>query len=238
MSVFSVCASILDLFFSLHSSMKLAAISLAVVALALTAEAQKKKDPVLQRLNNGESPKLSDAMNAVLTMVVIFFIVEVGNYVFTVKSEYERVKSAMTGGATKDGPEEEAMTSEGKKNVAQQAKEEIEKRMKQIQSMINLAGGVTKQIPMICILIVFARLRAKVDLEGTEPQPFAKQSFTAVSVLVVVQACALALSGCGETCNTVNIVIQGICKLGIIVCVCVIISSIFSLTKNYQPGAF
>jgi hypothetical protein len=202
----------------------------------MAAPTGKVGSQILYKVKIGEAPPLSAAMNAVVTMVVIFFIVEVGKYVFTVMGEYERVKNAITG--KKDdapgndnsvgGGTDEPITPKGKSGV----KAQIEKRLKEIQGMINLASGVTAQIPMICILIVFARLRAKVDLEGTDPAKYAKNSFTATAVLVCVQAASLALSQCGETMNTVNIVLQGLCKFGIIVCVCVIVESIFTLKKS------
>lgn len=200
------------------------ALFLAVIApLVLTVEGQMKT-PVVQEWSNGEKPQLSAAMNATLTMVIVFFIVEVGNYVFTVKGEYERVKGAVLGQTDTDGPD-------ANRSLGGTMEDEFEKRMKQIQAMINLAEGVTTQIPMICLLILFARLRAKVDLEGTEPQPFVKNTFMTVSLLVALQACALALSGCGEKCSTINIVVQGVCKLGVFVCICIIIGSIVHLTK-------
>lgn len=200
------------------------ALLLAMIAPLVLAVEGQMNTPVVQEWSNGEKPPLSAAMNATLTMVIIFFVVEVGNYVFTVKGEYERVKGVVLGQRDTDGPDAD-------RSVGDTMEDEFEKRMKQIQAMINLAEGVTTQIPMICLLVLFARLRAKVDLEGTEPQPFVKNTFMTVSLLVVLQACALALSGCGEKCSTINIVVQGVCKLGVFVCICIIIGSIVHLTK-------
>merc|ERR1711871_1910959 len=92
---------------------------------------------------------------------------------------------------------------------------------------------VTKQIPMLSILIVFARLRAKVDLEGTDPAQYAQNAFITIGVLIAVQAAALFFDTCDNaTLKMFNIVVQGLCKLSIMVCVVIVIESIFSLKKT------
>ena len=43
-------------------------------------------------------------------------------------------------------------------------------------------------VPMLTVLIVFARLRAKVDLEGTNPPDYARKAFFGATAIIYVQA--------------------------------------------------
>ena len=43
-------------------------------------------------------------------------------------------------------------------------------------------------VPMLAILIVFARLRAKVDLEGTNPPDYARKAFYGATALIYIMA--------------------------------------------------
>ena len=90
---------------------------------------------------------------------------------------------------------------------------------------------------MLSVLIVFARLRAKVDLEGTDPMPYAQNAFLAIGSLVAIQAGALFFDTCENSrLKVVNIVVQGLCKLSIMVCVVIVIESIFFSTKKSAPA--
>ena len=110
---------------------------------------------------------------------------------------------------------------------------EIQKQLDNIRDFLQTTELVTKQIPMLAILIVFARLRAKVDLEGTDPAQYAQNAFITIGVLIAIQAGALFLDTCeNATLKVFNIVVQGLCKLSIMVCVVIVIESIFSLKKT------
>ena len=200
---------------------------IATMLLAATFASAQKGKPVLQNLDVGTSPPLSAAMRSVLIMVVVFFIVEVGSYAFKVQGEITKMKNAVM----KSDGEDKGMLDGVVKMPA-----EIQKQLDNIRDFLQSTDLVTKQIPMLSVLIVFARLRAKVDLEGTDPMPYAQNAFLAIGSLVAIQAGALFFDTCeNSTLKVVNIVVQGLCKLSIMVCVVIVIESIFS-TKKAAPA--
>ena len=204
---------------------------IATVLFAATFAANAQKgSPVLQNLNVGDQPPLSSAMKSVLIMVVVFFIVEVGSYSFKVQGEITKMKNAVM---KSDDGEDKGMLDGVVKMPA-----EIQKQLDNIRDFLQTTELVTKQIPMLAILIVFARLRAKVDLEGTDPAKYAQNAFITIGVLIAVQAGALFLDTCDNpTLKVLNIVVQGLCKLSIMVCVVIVIESIFSLKKTVPQAA-
>jgi hypothetical protein len=196
---------------------------LATMLLALTVANAQKGSPMLQKLEVGAAPPLSAAMKSVLIMVVIFFIVEVGSYAFKVQGEITKMKNAVM---KSDGEDKGMLDGVVKMPAA------VQKQLDFIRDFLQSTDLVTKQIPMLSILIVFARLRAKVDLEGTDPMPYAQNAFLAIGSLVAVQAGALFFDACeNSTLKMLNIVVQGLCKLSIMVCVVIVIESIFSTKK-------
>ena len=198
-------------------------IATLMFAATFGANAQEGQ-PVLQRIKVGASPPLSSAMKSVLIMVVVFFIVEVGSYAFNVQGEITKMKNAVM----KSDGEDKGMLEGVVKMPA-----EIQKQLDNIRDFLQTTELVTKQIPMLAILIVFARLRAKVDLEGTDPAQYAQNAFITIGVLIAIQAGALFLDTCeNATLKIFNIVVQGLCKLSIMVCVVIVIESIFSLKKT------
>ena len=200
---------------------------IATMLLAATFASAQKGQPVLQNLDVGKSPPLSAAMRSVLIMVVVFFIVEVGSYAFKVQGEITKMKNAVM----KSDGEDKGMLDGVVKMPA-----EIQKQLDNIRDFLQTTDMVTKQIPMLSILIVFARLRAKVDLEGTDPAAYAQNAFITIGVLVAIQAGSLFLDTCDNaTLKMFNIVVQGLCKLSIMVCVVIVIESIFS-TKKSAPA--
>ena len=202
---------------------------IATMLLAATFANAQKGQPVLQNLDVGKSPPLSAAMRSVLIMVVVFFIVEVGSYAFKVQGEITKMKNAVM----KSDGEDKGMLDGVVKMPA-----EIQKQLDNIRDFLQTTDMVTKQIPMLSILIVFARLRAKVDLEGTDPAAYAQNAFITIGVLVAIQAGSLFLDTCDNaTLKMFNIVVQGLCKLSIMVCVVIIIESIFSLKKTVPKVA-
>ena len=200
---------------------------IATMLLAATFASAQKGQPVLQRIAIGQNTNLSAAMKSVLIMVIVFFIVEVGSYAFKVQGEITKMKNAVM----KSDGEDKGMLDGVVKMPA-----EIQKQLDNIRDFLQSTDLVTKQIPMLSVLIVFARLRAKVDLEGTDPMPYAQNAFLAIGSLVAIQAGALFFDTCeNSTLKVVNIVVQGLCKLSIMVCVVIVIESIFS-TKKSAPA--
>ena len=203
---------------------------LATMLLALTVANAQKGQPVLQRIAIGENTKLSAAMKSVLIMVIVFFIVEVGSYAFKVQGEITKMKNAVM----KSDGEDKGMLDGVVKMPA-----EIQKQLDNIRDFLQSTDLVVKQIPMLSVLIVFARLRAKVDLEGTDPAAYAQNAFITIGVLIAIQAGALFLDTCDNaTLKMFNIVVQGLCKLSIMVCVVIVIESIFSLKKTVPKVKF
>ena len=203
---------------------------IATMLLAATFASAQKGQPVLQRIAIGQNTNLSAAMKSVLIMVIVFFIVEVGSYAFKVQGEITKMKNAVM----KSDGEDKGMLDGVVKMPA-----EIQKQLDNIRDFLQTTDMVTKQIPMLSILIVFARLRAKVDLEGTDPAAYAQNAFITIGVLVAIQAGALFLDTCDNaTLKMFNIVVQGLCKLSIMVCVVIVIESIFSLKKTVPKVAF
>ena len=202
---------------------------LATMLLAATVANAQVGQPITQRIAIGKSPSLSAAMKSVLIMVIVFFIVEVGSYAFKVQGEITKMKNAVM----KSDGEDKGMLDGVVKMPA-----EIQKQLDNIRDFLQTTDMVTKQIPMLSILIVFARLRAKVDLEGTDPAAYAQNAFITIGVLVAIQAGSLFLDTCDNaTLKVFNIVVQGLCKLSIMVCVVIIIESIFSLKKTVPKVA-
>ena len=122
-------------------------------------------------------------------MVVVFFIVEVGSYAFKVQGEITKLTNLATGRGT-EGEDKGMLDGVVKVPAA------IQKQLDNIRDFLQTTELVTKQIPMLAILIVFARLRAKVDLEGTDPPQYAQNAFITIGILVAVQAGALFLDTC------------------------------------------
>ena len=203
---------------------------IATMLLAATFASAQKGQPVLQRIAIGQNTNLSAAMKSVLIMVIVFFIVEVGSYAFKVQGEITKMKNAVM----KSDGEDKGMLDGVVKMPA-----EIQKQLDNIRDFLQTTDMVTKQIPMLSILIVFARLRAKVDLEGTDPAAYAQNAFITIGVLIAIQAGSLFLDTCDNaTLKMFNIVVQGLCKLSIMVCVVIVIESIFSLKKTVPKVAF
>ena len=89
-----------------------------------------------------------------------------------------------------------------------------------------------EQIPMLCVLILFCRLRARIDLEGSQLQPFAKQAFVIAAVLIYLQ---VLLASVVSTHTQVLICKQigtSILKCIVLVNICTIIVSIITLKKG------
>ena len=149
-----------------------------------------------QRLNDGEAPPLSTAMQAVFILMGTFFFIEIFPFLLSIRSEVEKIKSAFSPDKKDDGKSVEEGASLTNPDVDSPSVKKLEKQLQRIQNMVLATSTVTKQIPMLAILIVFTRLRAKLDLEGTEPLPSTKRAFTSIAVFVLLQEISLALNSC------------------------------------------
>merc|ERR1711968_55731 len=84
-------------------------------------------------------------------------------------------------------------------------------------------------IPMLTILIVFARLRAKVDLEGTNPPDYARKAFFSTVGFIYVLAFSKTVFSCNVGWATMlRQIIEALCRLGLYTSIIVIFYSIFN----------
>ena len=60
-------------------------------------------------------------------------------------------------------------------------------RIRPRRAINNALKEQISQIPMFCVLILFSRLRAKVDSENTEPPGYAKQAYVIAAVVIYLQ---------------------------------------------------
>jgi hypothetical protein len=171
--------------------------------------------PVKQKLNIGEKTSLSPAMQATLCLVALYYGVILVIFIIDMKKELT-----------------EMFNLDKKVN-------EMEKQMANIRRICEDAKKVTANIPMVAILIVFARLRAKVDLEGTNPTATCRSAFFAVVGVIYTQAFFGTIFGCiqsfaGE--STFIIIVKNVVNFlllaGLYVCIGIIFSSIMTMTKT------
>ena len=123
---------------------------IATMLLAATFASAQKGQPVLQRIAIGQNTNLSAAMKSVLIMVIVFFIVEVGSYAFKVQGEITKMKNAVM----KSDGEDKGMLDGVVKMPA-----EIQKQLDNIRDFLQSTDLVTKQIPIIAILIVKGHIK-------------------------------------------------------------------------------
>lgn len=104
---------------------------------------------------------------------------------------------------------------------------------KWLTNLINSTKSTLKTIPMICILIVFARLRAKVDLEGTNPPDYARKAFFSTVGFIYILAFSKTVFSCNVGWATMlRQIIEALCRLGLYTSIIVIFYSIFNLSKT------
>ena len=188
--------------------------------------------PVNQKLSDGDAPPLSTAMRAVWVLLCVFFTVEMVPFFMSIKEQYADVQKEFNALADKkDGGDAEENPLNGSDGAANKALENLHEKMEMFKSTVSSATQCTGQIPMLCILIVFTRLRAKIDLEGTEPSQYTKNTFTVVAVLVLLQALSLVIKGCGPRLKVASITVMAICKVSIYVCILILMQSILGMTK-------
>eukprot|EP00943_MAST-04B_sp_MAST-4B-sp1_P004595 g4595.t1 len=127
---------------------------------------------MLYRLDFQTIPTISPAMRAVLLLTTLYYII-----VFA---------KAMV--------EIQIYRTEGKKSKSINEVGENDGLLEGNDMGSKLAGyernlrGVMEGIPMLAILITFARLRARVDLEGTAPQDWAQVIFLVAVCILYLQA--------------------------------------------------
>ena len=187
--------------------------SFILLLLLTTVHAQKGQN-VVQELNAGQSPPLSAAMKSVLMMAVVFFIIEVATFIYKAYMEVEKMKMDISRQDSERRPVEK------------------ERYLDNVRDFLQSMDIVTKQIPVLIVLILFAQFRFEVVLERTEVPDYAANTFYAIAWLIIIQGAVLFLDTCqNSTLKVINLFVAGAAKLSILVCVIIVIESIFSTKK-------
>ena len=117
-------------------------------------------------------------MQAVLCLVALYYAIQLVAYIITIKKQLREVQNT-------------GETEETKKlREAEDAKnpDPIQAQLNKLQKIVDDAKATCDLIPMVSILIVFARLRAKVDLEGTNPPEHVRKCFFGIVGIMYTQA--------------------------------------------------
>ena len=193
--------------------------------------------PFKQKLNIGEKTPLSPAMQSVLCLVALYYAVILITFILDMKKELANI--------TSDEPKTEAtppVTATSSSTVALVEKDPVgtaAKAEKQLRQILADADATCKLIPMVAILIVFARLRAKVDLEGTNPSDTCRKSFFAIVGIMYTQAFFAAIFGCIQSCMGENGMLtkfknlmKFLLTLSLYICIVIIFQAIISQVKT------
>ena len=180
-------------------------------------------------------------MQAVLCLVALYYGVLMMKFIMGLKKELAEMGDTDAEKAAKakkdDGAGEPLTATDGSKDDGK--KDTAAEAVKAMNNIIKEAEDVTINIPMIAILIVFARLRAKVDLEGTNPTAVCRQAFFGVVGVIYTQAFFMFIYGClksnmGESTALVyfNAIMKFLLQAALYTCIGVIFSSIMTMTKT------
>ena len=182
---------------------------------------------VLYRLDYQTVPLISPAMRAVLLLTTLYYIIVFAKALVEIqiyRTEGKQGKSQSIN-TSEDADEENSLLN----SVA------MSNRLEDYEQNLR---GVMEGIPMLAILITFARLRARVDLEGTTPQEWVQIVFlVAVAILYMQAIVAVCCSpgkdqkksvGLQKCIKLIKIILTG-CLMA---CVVAIFVSIYTLTKK------
>ena len=160
----------------------------------------------LQRVPVGRKPKVSVAMYCVLSLVVLYFLV------LTFEMFNKNIIFSPFARCVYGRRDQEELERENKINDALLAQ--------------------LSQIPMFCILFLFSRLRAKVDLENTEPPLYAKNAYIIACVVIYLQVLVASVLTKKVAIYICVVIITVLLKLISIINVITIFYSIFNLKKR------
>jgi hypothetical protein len=186
--------------------------------------------PVKQKLNIGEKTSLSPAMQATLCLVALYYGVILIQFIIGIKGELAMITKNEE---KTDGTKPVTKAGEAK------ADDEMQKQMDNINKILDDTKETTALIPMIAILIVFARLRAKVDLEGTNPTATCRSAFFGTVGIIYTQAffgfifgCIQSAMGASKMLTMFKAFMKFALLCGLYVCIGIIFSSIMTMTKT------
>ena len=162
----------------------------------------------LQKVPVGRKPKISVAMYSVLSLVILYFLV----------LTFEMFNKNMI------------FSPFAKLIYGKRSKEELDRE----RAINNALKEQISQIPMFCVLILFSRLRAKVDLENTEPPGYAKQAYVIAAVVIYLQVLVASVLTKKLAIYICVVVVTILLKVVSIVNVITIFYSIFNLKKMHS----
>ena len=137
-------------------------------------------------LDVGESTPLSPAMQAVLCLVAIYYACYMLTFIAGLRKSLAAQAKLAMGSSDSESTDDTEKTKDGEAVAAEQSMaEKTEAFMTQIA---DESQATMDMVPMLAILIVFARLRAKVDLEGTNPPDYARKAFYGATAIIYIMA--------------------------------------------------
>eukprot|EP00946_MAST-07B_sp_MAST-7B-sp1_P001131 g1131.t1 len=172
--------------------------------------------PVLQKLHVGETRPLSPAMQSVLLLTALYYLLYMVPIV-------ERLASRGLSCCAREEVDDCGRTERGESTAPPTVLQRIRKN----------AENAMQLIPMLSILILFARLRSRVDLEGSSPPPYAQSVFYASAVIVYAIALFQDIFFCGgPRMQWFKRTLSFLLVLGLIVCVGVIFQTVITGSKS------
>ena len=167
--------------------------------------------PVLQKLNVGETRPLSPAMQSVLMLTLLYYIL----YMLPILERLIQKGMYCCRANSGDG-----------KGLSSRPPSILQRICKNAENAMNL-------IPMLSILILFARLRARVDLESSTPPSFVQTSFFAATCLIYATAVFQDVFFCeGPRVRTAKNAISFLLTMGLYCSIIVIFYGIISASKT------
>jgi hypothetical protein len=189
-----------------------------------------KKNAVLYHLDFYKSPPISPAMQSVMALTMLYYLITFGKALVQIQQyRYDQEDD----GAKKTDVERAPL------NGSSLRSEKTQKLLKKAQYVIENMKDVMEEIPMLAILIVFARLRARVDMEGSVPQSWTQILFYVSVGILYMQAFVITCcqpgdddkaeqsSGLKKCVKLLKLVLTG----SLMCCVVGIMVSIFTLKK-------
>ena len=172
----------------------------------LSSDETETPGVMLYKIPIGRAPKISTAMAVTFSMIILYFTVIVFDLLLEnpiCKAIVDRIKS-----------------------------KEDNKTIEKTRLMNRGMMAQCEQIPMLCILILFCRLRARVDLEGSQPQPYAQQAFIIAAVLIYLQVMMASVVSTHTQVLLCKQVATSLLKCIVLVNISTIIVSIITLKKG------
>ena len=175
--------------------------------------------PVLQKLHVGETRPLSPAMQSVLLLTALYYLL----YMIPIVERFASLGLSCCVREESDDCSPRGGTEGGESTPPPPTV---------LQRICKNAENAMQLIPMLSILILFARLRSRVDLEGSSPPPYAQSAFYASAVIIYAIALFRDIFFCGGShMQWFKRALSFMLALGLIVCIGVIFHTVITGSK-------